>query len=117
LETLTVEPLVSDARYVRGRSEDYDRTYAVDLARAPASVNATQPKTAETLDLTHDGPTRTQFLHRLQGEVAKRGMIDVLRKGVRHGPVSLVDLFYTTPTPGNTKAQGQFEAIAFSITW
>ena len=76
---------------------------------------ATQPKAAEALDLAQDGPKRTQFLHRLQGEIAKRGVIDVLRNGVKHGPVSL-DLFYGTPTPGNVKAEKRFAANLFSVT-
>jgi type I restriction enzyme R subunit len=115
LETLIVESLVSQAGYVRGRSEDYDRDHAVDLAQLQAFVNATQPKTAEALGLGEDAPKRIQFLHRLQGEIAKRGVIDVLRRGVKHGPVHL-DLFYGTPTPGNTRAEERFAANIFSVT-
>ena len=43
---------------------------------------------------------RRKFLARLQGEVSKRGVIDVLRKGVKDGPYH-VELFYGTPSPGN----------------
>ena len=92
LETLIVESLVNEAGYVQGESSDYDRDHAVDLAQLAAFISATQPKSAETLELGVDGPKRLQFLHRLQGEIAKRGVIDVLRNGVKHGPVS-VDLF------------------------
>lgn len=46
--------------------------------------------------LSEDGPTRRRFLARLQGEIAKRGSIDVLRHGIDHGPHHL-DLFYGTP--------------------
>ena len=115
LETLIVESLVHEAGYQPGQSEDYDRDHAVDLAKLTAFLDATQPKAAEALDLALDGPRRTQFLHRLQGEIAKRGVIDVLRNGVKHGPVS-VDLFYGTPTPGNVKAEERFAANIFSVT-
>ena len=47
-----------------------------------------------------DGITQRKFLARLQGEVFKRGTIDVLRNGLKHGPHHL-DLFYGTPSPGN----------------
>ena len=67
LETLIVESLVSRAGYVQGRSEDYDRDHAVDLARLRAFVAATQPEKAEALGLGEDSPKRMQFLHRLQG--------------------------------------------------
>jgi len=115
LEALIAESLVSAAGYVRGRSEDYDRDHAVDLAQLLAFVSATQPKAAEALELGQDGPKRTQFLHRLQGEIARRGVIDVLRHGVKHGPVDM-DLFYGTPTPGNRKAEERFAANVFSVT-
>ena len=36
--------------------------------------------------------------HRLQDEIAKRGVIDMLRKGVKHGPAS-VGMLYGAPTP------------------
>jgi type I restriction enzyme R subunit len=51
----------------------------------------------------------------LQGEIAKRGIIDVLRKGIKHGPVS-IDLFYGTPSPENAKAVELFAANIFSVT-
>ena len=63
----------------------------------------------------HDGPPRLKFLARLQGEIAKRGVVDVLRKGIKHGPAS-VDLFYGTPSPGNARAVERFAANIFSVT-
>ncbi len=115
LEALIVESLVNEAAYEQGRSEDYDRDHAVDLAKLVTFIEATQKKPVEALELSLDGPKRTQFLHRLQGEIAKRGVIDVLRNGVKHGAGS-VDLFYGSPTPGNVKAGERFEANIFSVT-
>ncbi len=115
LESLIVESLVSDGKYVQGRSEDFDREHAVDLAQLQAFVVATQREAAEALRLGEDCPARTQFLHRLQGEIAKRGVIDLLRKGIKHGPIHL-DLFYGTPTPGNARAEELFGANVFSVT-
>ncbi len=115
LEALIVASLVNEAGYQEGRNEDYDRDHAVDLARLTAFVQATQPRDAAALQLDHDCPKRTQFMHRLQGEIARRGVIDVLRNGVKHGPVSL-DLFYGTPTPGNVKAEKRYASNIFSVT-
>ena len=58
---------------------------------------------------------RGESLARLQGEITKRGTIDVLRKGIKHGPAN-VDLFYGTPSPGNQKAKELFDANIFSVT-
>ncbi|MCC6380611.1 MAG: type I restriction endonuclease subunit R, partial [Burkholderiales bacterium] len=42
-------------------------------------------------------------------------IIDVLRKGVKHG-AHHVDLFYGTPSPGNTKAAERYAANRFSVS-
>jgi type I restriction enzyme, R subunit len=115
LETLIVESLVNEARYVQGSNADYSREHVVDLAKLREFLEATQPEVVEGLALDQDCPKRTQFLHRLDAEIARRGVIDVLRKGVKHGPVSL-DLFYGTPSPGNTKAAELHAANIFSVT-
>ncbi|MHB9130362.1 MAG: type I restriction endonuclease subunit R [Armatimonadota bacterium] len=108
-------PVYGSSLYVQGDPKDYDRAYAVDLAKLLDFLRATQPKVIEQLHLEDDGPQRLQFLARLQGEVARHGVIDVLRCGIKHGPVS-VDLFYGTPTPGNTAAAARFAANIFSVT-
>jgi type I restriction enzyme, R subunit len=108
-------PAAYAAGWICGAPEDYDREYCVDLAQLAAFLRATQPKAAETLALDEDGPTRRKFLARLQGEITKRGTIDVLRHGVKHGPLQL-DLFYGTPSPGNTRAVERYAANRFSVT-
>lgn len=115
LEALIIRSLVEEAGYVRGDPKDYDRDHAIDAAKLFAFLAATQPDTVKTLNVGADGPSQTQFLHRLQGEIAKRGVIDVLRKGVSHGPAH-VALFYGTPTPGNARAAELFAQNSFSVT-
>ena len=108
-------PPADGAGWFCGRPEDYDREYCVDLAQLAAFLRRTQPEAAESLALDEDGPTRRKFLARLQGEITKRGTIDVLRHGLKHGPHHL-DLFYGTPSPGNPKAAERFAANRFSVT-
>ncbi len=98
-----------------GNFHDYDREYCVDLVQLSAFLRATQPKAAESLGLSSDSPTRRKFLARLQGEISKRGSIDVLRHGIDHGPHHLA-LFYGTPSAGNQKAQERFEQNRFTVT-
>ncbi len=113
------EDAVRDARgatgWLLGFAKDYDRQYAVDLVQLRTFLLATQTDAAESLDLANDSPTRRAFLARLQGEIIKRGTIDVLRHGVKHGPHHL-DLFYGTPSPGNIKARERYAANRFSVT-
>lgn len=101
--------------WILGRWQDYDREYAVDLVQLTEFLKSTQPEVAESLDLENASPTRQKFLARLQGEVAKRGIIEVLRNGLKHGKYD-IDLFYGTPTPGNTKAEERYALNRFSVT-
>ena len=98
-----------------GNHYDYDREYCVDLVQLRAFLNTTQPEAAAALRLTENGPARRKFLARLQGEITKRGTIDVLRHGIRHGPHEF-DLFYGTPSAENEKARRRFEQNRFTVT-
>ena len=110
LEALIVDAM-TDRGWTAGHAQDYDRDYCVDLAQLRQFLAQTQPDLPGQLDLDHDGPTRRRFLARLQGEITKRGVIDVLRNGIKHGAHEL-DLFYGTPSPGNDKAPKLFAPTA-----
>ena len=114
-DTVHERPAVYGAGWIGGEPGDYDREYCVDLVKLSAFLRETQPDAAAALDLGQDGPTRRKFLSRLQGEITKRGTIEVLRHGIKHGPHHL-DLFYGTPSPGNAKARERYEANRFSVT-
>ena len=98
-----------------GDPQDYDRDYCVDLVQLSAFLRATQPEAAERLSLNEDSPTRRKFLARLQGEITRRGTIDVLRNGVRHGAHEL-ELFYGTPSTDNVAAQHLFNENRFTVS-
>ena len=101
--------------WMHGDPGDYDREHCVDLAQLSDFLHDTQPEAAAPLDLTQDSHVRRRFLARLQGEVAKRGTIDVLRKGIKHGPHS-IDFLYGTPSQGNAKAKVLYGQNRFSVT-
>ena len=103
------------AGWICGAANDYDREYTVDLAQLLAFLVETQPDAFEGLRLEDDGPARQKFLARLQGEIGKRGVIDVLRKGVKDGPHH-VELFYGTPSLGNPVAAERYSQNRFSVT-
>ncbi|MFZ5997878.1 MAG: type I restriction endonuclease, partial [Nitrospirota bacterium] len=101
--------------WLPGDPADYDREYCVDLVQLAAFLRATQPRVAEALELDQDSSIRRKFLARLQGEVSKRGVVDVLRNGIQHGPYG-IELFYGTPSPGNEQARSLYEQNRFTVT-
>lgn len=108
------QPVASGTGWLLADPRHFDRDYCLDLVQLRGFLLATQPETAEALALETEGPTRAAFLARLEGEIAKRGTIDVLRSGVNHGPHH-VDLFYGSPTPGNDAAAERFALNRFAV--
>jgi len=112
-------PSYGGTGYFAGSAKDYDRTHALDVPQLFAFLSATQPEAFKKLAMAEvidaKDINRLKFLARLSNEIGKRGVIDVLRKGVEHGPVHF-DLFYGTPSPGNAKAQALHSQNRFSIT-
>ncbi|MBK9428221.1 MAG: type I restriction endonuclease subunit R [Gammaproteobacteria bacterium] len=128
---LAVAPGVADTRgnyggigYYAGRAQDFDRAHALDVSQLFAFLRATQPDAFARLALADADDTkgdtkdinRLRFLARLSGEIGKRGVIDVLRKGIDHHPAGHFDLFHGTPSPGNAKAAALHAQNRFSVT-
>ena len=52
----------------------------------------------------------------MKREVRSRGIIDVLRRGISHNQHRSINLFYGSPTPGNTTAEERYTENRFSVT-
>lgn len=115
LETLIVNWLVEHNGYEEGSNADYIQEYAIDETRLFRFLKTTQPEQFDSLGIGQSEQKRRSFLNRLQSELAKRGIIDVLRKGIKVYPEDII-LFYLTPSENNITAQEHFEQNIFSIT-
>ncbi len=112
-------PAYGGTGWFAGYSAAYDREFAVDTEQLFAFLRTTQPDEYAKLGigdyLDTKGMARQKFLARLQGEITRRGVIDVLRNGIKHGALSF-DLFYGTPSAENAKAVARHATNRFSIT-
>ena len=115
LETLITNWLVMQNSYDLGTSSDYNRDYAIDELRLFRFLEDTQLDQMAKLGIHTSELKRTKFLDRLRSEIASRGVIDVLRKGINVYPASLV-MFYMTPSYKNPKAKELFDKNIFSVT-
>lgn len=115
LEALIVKWLVEQNGYEPGTNEDYNREYAIDETRLFRFLEETQPEELAKLGVRKSHQKYIQFLNRLQSEIAKRGIIDVLRNGIKVYPADLI-MFYLTPTENNEKARMMHEKNIFSVT-
>lgn len=113
-ETLIVKHLTVVNGYEEGKNADYNRDYAVDETRLFRFLEATQPEKLEKLGLEIEA-NKIKFLNRLQGEIAKNGVIDILRNGFKIYPVTL-DMYYMMPSVHNPAAKVMYEKNIFSVT-
>ena len=115
LESLIVNWLVTQNGYEQGTNADYNREYAVDEVRLFRFLEATQPEEIAKLGIHNSDIKRRQFLDRLRGGIASRGVIDVLRRGIKAYPAKLI-MFYMTPSEKNPIAKANFDKNIFSVT-
>jgi type I restriction enzyme, R subunit len=106
--------------YLAGSAKDFDRAHALDVVQLFAFLKATQPEAFKKLAMVDANDpkdiNRLKFLTRLSSEIGKRGVIDVLRKGIEHHPAGHFDLFYGTPSEGNAKSQALHAQNRFVVT-
>lgn len=114
-EALIVNWLVEHNGYEEGSNTDYNKEYAIDETRLFRFLQDTQPEQLEKLGIRKSHQKYAQFLNRLQGEISKRGIVDVLRNGIKVYPADLI-MFYLTPSEGNAKAKELFQKNIFSVT-
>lgn len=112
LETILVEGLCASG-WTAGKNEDFVAKYGLDLEQLHRFIRETQPAVALAIDLDSHTPTQHKSLDRIAKEITSRGIIDVLRTGVKHGPHH-IDLFFGAPSPGNAKAKENYEANRFT---
>jgi type I restriction enzyme R subunit len=105
--------------WIAGSPKDYDRASALDVTQLFSFLIETQLPEFNKLGMADykdkKNINRLKFLDRISNEIRNRGVIDVLRKGIKHGD-STFDLFYGTPTPGNAKSAELFQKNRFSVT-
>ena len=113
LESLMVQGFASSG-WTLTTSAGFDTAYAIDIDQLASFLQETQPDVAEALDLRAGNAPAAKALARIQGEITARGVIDVLRNGIKHGPHEM-SLFYGRPSEGNIKAQDLFNKNRFTV--
>jgi hypothetical protein len=74
---------IASGGYRKRGPEDYDRTLCLLPRDVVDFVLATQPKEWEKLKQHHGATVSEQFLRRLATEIERRGVLDVLRHGIK----------------------------------
>jgi len=111
-QKLIVRELTETQGYIETKSNDFDREFCVNRAELSEFIQNTQPDSHDFIQKKGE----LAFLSRLDNKIRKEGIINVLRKGVKHLDKTIF-LFYPEPNSlHNIKDRKRYEANIFSIT-
>ena len=111
-----VEEHLLKSGYVKGNPNNYNKEFALDTKILFDFLEDTQPKKMERLKEIYKDQYQFKVLNRLNRELNNRGMIDVLRHGIKDYGVYL-DLAYFQPASKlNEKTVKLYEKNRISVT-
>lgn len=111
-QKLITKELITNGGYVESVSSDFDREFCLNKEQLLSFIEQTQPEKYEMLQRKGE----RAFLVRLDEKLRKLGVIEVLRKGVKHVDKT-IDLFYRKPSSAyNKKDLDKYRANIFAVT-
>ncbi len=118
-------PRVADARagevlfmpggYRSEAPEEYDRELCLLPDTVVDFILATQPETWEKLRRYHGAEVKQRFLQRVSAEIESRGVLDVLRRGVKDSGCGFRLAFFRPASGLNPKVQKLYEGNIFTV--
>lgn len=111
-----IEEHLLKSGYVKGNPDDYNKEFAIDTKLLFEFLEDTQPEKMERLRDIYKDQYQFKILSRLNRELNNRGMIDVLRHGIKDYGVYL-DLAYFKPASKlNEEMVKLYEKNRISVT-
>ena len=106
--------------YFAGSAQDYDRAHALDVPQLFAFLRATQPEAFKKLALADATTRRTSIVSssspRLSVGDWQARRIDVLRKGMEHGPAAFRSVLRHAVAGGQARREALHAQNRFRIT-
>lgn len=112
LETIIEKHLVEVSGYRQSYSADYDRDLCINKRLLFEFIKQTQPIAFDTIVKRGED----KFIKRLAEQIKAKGIIEILRKGIKDLDLQ-INLYYKNPVSDlNQKAQDNHQANIFSVT-
>ena len=104
--------LVTENKFIETTPVEFDREFCINTKQVLAFIEATQQEAYEMIQKKGE----RSFFVRLDEKIKELGVIEVLRKGVKHFDKT-VELFYRKPSSNyNVKDAARYAANLFSVT-
>ena len=111
-QKLIANYLVDEHKYVESKPPEFDREFCINTKQVLAFIEATQKETFEFIQQKGE----RSFVVRLDEKLKTDGVIEVLRKGVKHFDKT-IQLFYRKPSSNyNKRDLDNYNANIFSVT-
>lgn len=104
------------SRYIKGNPKNYDKELAMDTKAVLEFIKDTQAKEWELLTKRHGALVEINFLKRLDNELKRRGMLDVLRHGIDDTGVSFKLSHFKPGSTMNQTATDLYDKNKLMIT-
>lgn len=112
LQKLIIKKLVEEQGYIQTKSNDFDKEFCINKKQLMEFIRISQP---ESYDFIIKKGER-KFFSRLDEKIKKDGVIEVLRKGVKHLDRT-IDIFYQEANSShNSKDKFKYDSNIFSVT-
>jgi type I restriction enzyme R subunit len=116
LEALIEKSLIDQSHYVKGQPNDYDRIYCIDKTKLLQFLRHTQPQEVAKLETKYQTKFEQKLLQRISDQIKIKGIIDILRNGIKADEVKLT-LYYKKPDSQlNPQAIQRYNDNIFSVT-
>ncbi|WP_299550867.1 type I restriction endonuclease [uncultured Tateyamaria sp.] len=117
LQDHLIAELVDGAGYVRREaSSDYDRALAMDRALVLDFIQSTQPEAWKKLSQHYAASAEDVLFKQLDKALKDRGLLDVLRKGIKIVPGIALSLCYFRPASAlEPKRVAEYQANILSV--
>ena len=102
--------------YIKGNPKEYNRELAMDTVEILKFIQETQPHEWELLSRRHGPMVEDNFLRRLDNELKRRGMLDVLRHGIDDTGVSFKLSYFKPGSTMNKTAMDLYDKNRLMIT-
>lgn len=104
--------LVTEHQFIETTPNEFDREFCINTKKVLAFIEATQKDAYEMIQKKGE----RSFLVRLDEKIKELGVVEVLRKGVKHFDKT-IELFYRKPSSTyNAKDAVRYAANVFSVT-
>jgi type I restriction enzyme, R subunit len=110
-----IEEHLINSGYTSAHPTTYDKSLCLIPTELIGFIQKTQSKTLAKLELQYGSETESKLIKRVSSEIESRGVIDVLRKGVKDRGCNFILVYFQPKSGLNPDHKGLYKENQFSV--